>query len=187
MNEEKTKKIFKAFKWISATFAIAFAAMFVLAGAAFLPMIFLKENLTVEAGGLLGFFIDVLQEGETPVTSRDLWLLIFPRLAAVLLMVCLLAKANIFFRRGEKEGTLFFPGSKQLAVSGATTSFLLATIPFVLSNTAKAYVTSPELFSIVQTDRTGWLFLAAGLLAFALVSPNMKKGEKTSELTEENL
>ncbi len=187
MNEEKTKKVFKAFKWLSAVSAIVCAAMFVLAGVVFVPMIFLKENLTVEAGGLLGFFIDVLQEGETPVTSRDLWLLIFPRLAAVLLMFCLSAKANIFFKRGEKEGKLFFPGSKQIAVSGATTSFLLAVIPFVLSNTAKVTVTSPELFSIVQTDRTGWLFLAAGLLAFALVSPNMKKDEKNSEPTEENV
>ena len=187
MNEERIKKVFKVFKWISAIASIACAALFVLAGITFIPMIFLKENMTVEAGGLLGFFIDVLRDGATPVTSKDLALLIFPRLAVVLLAFCFLMKANVGFKRGEREGTLFFSGSKQILISLSATSFLLATLPQILTTVAKTTVESPELFSIVETDRTGWLFLAAALLIFALVSPNVKKDDKNSEKTEENV
>ncbi len=178
MDEGKIKKVFKTFKWISAVAAVLSGLFLIAACIAFVPMFFLKDRLTVEAGGLLGFFIEVLREGAAPVSSRDLALLVFPRLAALIFELCLLIKANIAFKNGEKEGRLFFSGSRQLLVSMATTSFLLATIPNLLTNVAKNTVTSPQLFNIVQTERAGWLMLAVVLLFFSFFASKGRLGAK---------
>ena len=178
MGEEKIKKVFKVFKWISAVAAVL-SGLFLLATCiAFVPMFFLKDRLTVEAGGLLGFFIEVLREGATPVSSKDLALLVFPRFAALIFELCLLIKANIAFKNGEREGRLFFSGSRQLLVSMAASSFLLATIPNLLTNVAKNTITSPQLFNIVQTDRAGWVMLAVVLFFFSFFASKGRIGAK---------
>lgn len=186
MNTEKIKAVFKAFKWIATATSVLIAVFFAIACVVFIPMIFLNANLTVEAGGLLGFFFDVLRDGAAPVTSRDLVLLVLPRFATLLLMFSLSVKARVFFRRGENEGALFFGGSKPLIVSMAVTSFLLAALPAVLTNTAKSTVTSPELFNITQTDQSGWVFLAAMLLFLSFFASKGKSEKaETPDCTSE--
>ena len=168
MDEGKIKKVFKAFKWISAVAAVLSGLFLLAACIAFVPLFFLKDRLTVE----------VLREGAAPVSSRDLALLVFPRLAALIFELCLLIKANIAFKNGEREGRLFFSGSRQLLVSMATTSLLLATIPNLLTNVAKNTITSPQLFNIVQTERAGWLMLAVVLLFFSFFASKGRLGAK---------
>ena len=181
MTEEKRKTVLKVFKWLSAVLSAVCGALLIVALIVFVPMIFFKEHMTVEAGGLLGFFIDVLQEGAVPVEARDLFLLVFPRLAALIFTFCFLMKAWVIFRRGEKVGTPFFPGSKQILVSISVTALMAAVIPQLLTNVAKSTVQNPELFNITQTDRTGWLLLAVAIFFASLFAPKSKRQEKPAE------
>ena len=187
MTEEKRKVVFKVFKWLSGVLSAALGALIVISAVVFVPMIFFREHMTVEAGGLLGFFIDVLREGAVPVESGDLLRLVFPRIAALIFTFCFAMKSWVYFRRGEKEKTPFFSGSKQLLVSLSATSLMNAVIPQLLTNVAKSAVESPELFNITETDRTGWLLLAAALFFFSFFAQKGKMKEKatgTDEKTE---
>lgn len=183
MTEEKRKTVLRAFKWISAVLSAICGVFLIISLVVFVPMIFFNEHMTVEAGGLLGFFIDVLQEGAVPVGARDLFLLVFPRLAALIFTFCFLMKAWVIFKRGEKEGTPLFSGSKQILVSISATALMTAVIPQLLTNVAKSTVQNPQLFNITQTDRTGWLLLAAAIFFASLFAP---KGKRKAKADGEN-
>lgn len=184
MTEEKTVKLFKTVKWILTVAIVLFSLFFVISAVAFVPMLFLNEHMTVEAGGLLGFFIEVLREGEVAISSRELGLIILPRLTALFLMLVFLVQARGFAKRGEKASGFAFPNARKKLVSLSVTSFLLTLLPQVLTGVAERNVTAIELFNITETDRSGWLALGFVLLFFSLTFVN-KVSEKNEEPTEQ--
>ena len=172
-------KLFKAFR-ILATVCAACCGLFMLTAlVTFGPMLFIKENLTVEAGGLLGFFIDVIKEGENPIKSSDLVLSVLPRFSALLLLFVFFLKAALSLKRAEKE-EVHFPSAKKSLRSLAVTSFLLVLIPSVLTRVAQNIV-SPFFFNITGTDRTGWLILGLALLFFSFLVPEKSKNNNSTE------
>ena len=96
-------KLFKVFRILAAVCAACCGLFMLTALVTFGPMLFIKGNLTVEAGGLLGFFIDVIKEGENPIKSSDLVLSVLPRFSALLLLFVFFIKAALSLKRAERE------------------------------------------------------------------------------------
>lgn len=174
------KKLFKAFGILAAVCAACCGLFILTALVTFGPMLFIKGNLTVEAGGLLGFFIDVIKEGENPIKSSDLALSVLPRFSALLLLFVFFLKAALVLKKAEKEEETQFPSAKKGLRSLAVTSFLLVLIPSVLTRVAQSIV-SPFFFNITGTDRTGWLILGLALLFFSFLVPGKNKNNDSAE------
>ena len=168
MEQERLKKIFKIFRIIATASAAVSALFFLLSLAVFVPMIFIRENLTVEAGGILGFFLDVVKEGENPITSADLVLSVMPRFVQLFLFLLLSLCFASALKKGEKEATLAFCGAKKAFARLSLLSFLSALLPSVLTKVARATV-SRDFFNITETSYTGWLVLALVLLLGSLL------------------
>lgn len=173
-------KLFKVFRILAAVCAACCGLFMLTALVTFGPMLFIKGNLTVEAGGLLGFFIDVIKEGENPIKSSDLVLSVLPRFSALLLLFVFFIKAALSLKRAEREDEAHFLSAKKSLRSLAVTSFLLVLIPSVLTRVAQNIV-SPFFFNITGTDRTGWLILGLALLFFSFLVPEKSNNNNSAE------
>ena len=165
-------KLFKVFRILAAVCAACCGLFMLTALVTFGPMLFIKGNLTVEAGGLLGFFIDVIKEGENPIKSSDLVLSVLPRFSALLLLFVFFIKAALSLKRAEREDEAHFLSAKKSLRSLAVTSFLTR----VAQN-----IVSPFFFNITGTDRTGWLILGLALLFFSFLVPEKSKNNNSTE------
>lgn len=165
--ENKHAKLFKAFRILASICAASCGAFLLLALVTFGPMLFLKENLTIEAGGLIGFFIDIIKEGENPIKSSDLVLSVLPRMVALVLFFVFSLKASATLKRAEKGD---FSSAKKNLRSLSVISFLLVLVPSILTSVAQRVV-SPFFFNVTETDRTGWMILGLALLLFSCIVP----------------
>lgn len=167
MEQEKIKKAFRAFRIISIISAAGSGLFLLLVLMTFGPMIFIRENLTVEAGGLIGFFLDVIREGKNEITSADLVLAVMPRLVQLLLFFVFSLRASFALKKGERAGTLGFPGARGAFCSLSAISFLTALLSSVLTRIAQNSV-SKDFFNITATSHAGWVVLGLVLLLVSL-------------------
>lgn len=177
LQQQRKNGVFKAFRIIAKISAAASGAFLLLSLMTFMPMIFIKENLSVEAGGLLGFFLDIVKEGENPITSTDLVMSILPRLVHVLLFFIFSLRAASFLKKGEADGSLSFPGSKKAITSLAVISFLIAGLSETLTAVAQKVV-SKDFFNITETSYDGWVVLGFVLIFVSLVATEKQKEEQ---------
>lgn len=167
MEQERIKRTFRAFRIISIISAVSSGLFLALVLMTFGPMLFIKQNLTVEAGGLIGFFLDVIKEGENAITSADLVMSVMPRFVQLLLFFIFSLRADSALKKGERAGTLGFPGAKKAFTSLSVLSFLTALLSSVLTRVAQNSV-SKDFFNITETSHAGWVVLGLVLLFVSL-------------------
>lgn len=183
MTEEKAKKVFTAFEIVSAVAAVFCAAFLAVTVLGLGIIIFLKENLSVEAGGILGFFIDVAQEGQTRISSSDLALSALPRAVSALIFSVFCLKAKSLCKKGKEAGSLFFADAGKKVRSLSVSAFLIALFSSILTRVAQSVV-SNEFFNLTQSDNVGWVTLGLVLLFFSFFF-DKENGKNNNQTTEE--
>ncbi len=185
LQHERIKRVFKIFRVLSIISAVGSALFLLLILMVFGPIIFIKQNLTVEAGGLIGFFLDVVKEGENPITSADLIMSVMPRTVQLLFFFIFSLRAASALKKGESDGTLGFFGAKKAFTSLSVLSFLIALLSSVLTRVAQNSV-SKDFFNITETSYAGWVVLGLVLLFVALtVEERKNQTEQNAEERQE--
>lgn len=183
MTEEKAKKVFTAFEIVSAVAAVFCAAFLAVTVLGLGIIIFLKENLSVEAGGILGFLIDVAQEGQTRISSSDLALSALPRAVSALIFSVFCLKAKSLCKKGKEADSLFFADAGKKVRSLSVSAFLIALFSSILTRVAQSVV-SNEFFNLTQSDNVGWVTLGLVLLFFSFFF-DKENGKNNNQTTEE--
>lgn len=177
MPQKKIKTVFRTFKILSIVSAALSATLFLLIISILGLIVFIKENVSVEAGGILGFFLDVINAGKNSISSTDLVLSVLPRGIQLLLLFVFSVVSAVALKKGENAQSLAFPGAKRAFASLSALSFLTALLSAVFTKVAQNTV-SKDFFNITETSYAGWVVLGLVLLFVSLTVTNEQKEEQ---------
>lgn len=141
---------------VTVTFVFVFGMMMVFGGA-----------FTASADGILGFFLEAIQEGERPIQGSELALSALPSIIGFICLLVNLILAKSFLKKSIKTESFVFKGAQARLNAVTVICFVWAVVPRLISEYAARTLDS-EFFAIVQWNVVGYLLLAAAMLAVAV-------------------
>lgn len=142
---------------VTITFMFVFGMMFVF-----------EDVFNISTDGILGFFLETIQEGEISIQGSELALCALPSVIGFCCLLANLILAKSFLRKSIKAESLIFKGAQGRLNAITTICFVWAIVPRLISEYTARTLDS-ELFSIVQWNVFGYLLLAAVMLTVTVI------------------
>lgn len=149
----------------------------------FVPMLVLGGDFTLSSGGILGFFLEVMRDGDVPIESSDMVLAASPAIVGLFCLLGYLMSMKTFFGKMMKHESIYYKGADKRLFSMTVLCFVWAFLPRVLSEIAEKQING-EMFHVQQWNVIGYLVLAFAMLCVSVAYKIKLKKSKNEMIGE---